>query len=168
MYYLKRFNLETDYQSFNGGDFITPNVSSVEENNKVYYNPKDTSVTFYIREESYTIPYSMTWREAILNPDVVTCNTDVGLYGHMFDSKPDMRCQVDNALYYNPIYIKNEETGEEVEGDGYIYQDSCIDCVHLGGMGCLEEITLTLVYDDNTPVLLNDKINSYNYYLVEL
>lgn len=56
MYYLKRFNLDTDYQSFNGGeDFITPNVSAVEENNKVYYNPKETSVTFYI--ENFLLQY---------------------------------------------------------------------------------------------------------------
>ncbi len=106
----------------------------------------------------------MTWREAILNPNVVTC-ISVDLYGHMFDSKPDMHCQVDNALYYFPIY---DENGEEVESDGYIYQDFCIDCVHIGGIGCLEQTTLTLVNEDNTPVLTNDKINSSNYNLVEL
>lgn len=107
----------------------------------------------------------MTWREAINNPNLVICNSYTGIYGHYFDSKPDMNCHVDITLYYIPIYDENEE---EVEADGYIYQDVCIDCVHLGGMGCLEQITNTLVNDDNTPVLLDDKIKPFNYKLVLL
>ena len=111
MEYLKRFATDADYQSFKGGDFITPNVSTVDETLEVHYNPKDTIVTFYIENLSFTIPHPMTWREAINNPNLVICNSYTGNYGHYFDSKIDMNCQVDNALYYIPIYAEN---GEEV------------------------------------------------------
>ena len=61
MYYLKKFQIDSEYQEFKGGDFITPNVSTVEENNKVYYNPKtilpilDTTglATTFVKNEVY-------------------------------------------------------------------------------------------------------------------
>jgi hypothetical protein len=62
MYYLKRFQIDSEYQEFFvSEDFNTPNVSAVEENNKVYYNPKtilpilDTTglATTFVKNEVY-------------------------------------------------------------------------------------------------------------------
>ena len=39
MWYLKKFSNISDYESFKGGGWITPNVSYIEETNGIYYNP---------------------------------------------------------------------------------------------------------------------------------
>lgn len=43
MKYIKHFKSTSDYLSFNTGeDWLTPNISLIEETNKVYYNKKET------------------------------------------------------------------------------------------------------------------------------
>jgi hypothetical protein len=55
MKYLKLFQKESDYQSFTeNDDFVTPNVSFAQEENKVFYNPKMAEyVTFIINQEGH-------------------------------------------------------------------------------------------------------------------
>ena len=75
MNYLKRFTNDADYQSFKGGDFITPNVSTVEENNKVYYNPLKKLMNVTVKgddmlcigapDTNIIIEEGMTWNEWI-------------------------------------------------------------------------------------------------------
>lgn len=46
MKYLKKFQTNTDYQAFKDGDnWVTPNVSTIEENKSVKYNVKELTFT---------------------------------------------------------------------------------------------------------------------------
>ena len=138
-----------------GGDWITPNVSSIVENTSAKFEPVQIPVIFYIDEESYTIPYPMTWKEVIDNPNFVTCNTDVGDYGHYFDPVPHMNCDTDESLYYN-------------EEDGRILSDYCSECWHVAPNPCRNWVTMYLIDDKDNIVDINHKIKSLKYSLQEI
>ena len=109
-------------------------------------------VNFNIDSYSFTIPYPMTWKEVIDNPNVVICNTDVGIRGHYFNPKPAMTCSVDESLYY-------------IEEDGRILGDYCTQCWHIEPNPCSEQETFCLLDDENNFVNLNDKIKTLRYIL---
>jgi hypothetical protein len=66
MKYLKKFQTNTDYQTFKeSSDWVTPNLSAIEENNSLFYNK--TAIIFYTLETRYNQQTShqalpgMTW-----------------------------------------------------------------------------------------------------------
>lgn len=69
MKYLKYFTNESDYQTFKDSEeYITPNVSYVEEINGVKFNPNVTSVSlieFTVEGTPYQAEEGMTWQEFV-------------------------------------------------------------------------------------------------------
>ena len=63
MKYLKYFKTDVDYQNyFNSGDFVTPNVSYVEDTNIVHYNPYDLIImTSESNPEVMKVCYNQGW-----------------------------------------------------------------------------------------------------------
>ena len=63
MKYLKYFKTDVDYQNyFNSDDFVTPNVSYVEDTNIVYYNPGDLIImTSESNPEVMKVCYNQRW-----------------------------------------------------------------------------------------------------------
>ena len=91
MEYLKSFTTDAEYQQFlGGGDFITPNVSAVEENNKVYYNP----IFFPLpRYNNYDFPLNLnsslygapSEEQKIINKQIASIYKDIyDLYNNKF------------------------------------------------------------------------------------
>lgn len=81
MKYLKKFSTESEYQTFkNGDDWVTPNVSAIEEDNGLFYNeiPKLISFTVYCGGDGFTKEYTaeegMTWEEWINSGKYDTSN----------------------------------------------------------------------------------------------
>ena len=63
MKYLKYFKTDADYQNyFNSDDFVTPNVSYVEDADVVYYNPNDLIImTSESNPEVMKVCYNQGW-----------------------------------------------------------------------------------------------------------
>ncbi len=62
MKYLKYFKTDADYQNyFKSDDFVTPNVSYVEDTNIVYYNPYDLIMTSESNPEVMKVCYNQGW-----------------------------------------------------------------------------------------------------------
>ena len=62
MKYLKYFKTDADYQNyFNSDDFVSPNVSYVEDTNVVYYNPYDLIMTSKSNPEVMKVCYNQGW-----------------------------------------------------------------------------------------------------------
>lgn len=66
MKYLKYFKTDVDYQNyFNSDDFVTPNVSYVEDTNIVHYNPYDLIImTSESNPEVMKVCYNQGWAES--------------------------------------------------------------------------------------------------------
>ncbi len=66
MKYLKYFKTDVDYKNyFNSNDFVTPNVSYVEDTNIVYYNPYDLIImTSESNPEVMKVCYNQGWAES--------------------------------------------------------------------------------------------------------
>lgn len=111
-------------------------------------------VTFYIYDYSYTAPYSMTWKEAIDNPELIICNTYDDYYGNHFIAEPRANCSIDTTLYYN------EDTNE-------IMREFCIDCIHIGLGDCFETKTVYLCDENGNKIMSNQKIKPMNYSFTE-
>lgn len=66
MKYLKYFKTDVDYQNyFNSDDFVTPNVSYVEDTNIVYYKPYDLIImTRESNPKVMEVCYNQRWAES--------------------------------------------------------------------------------------------------------
>lgn len=151
MKYIKKFNNLSDYETFKGGeDWITPNVSSIVENTSAKFEPVQIPVTFYIGDYSYTAPYSMTWKQAIDNPELIISHNNDEYYGNDFIADPGANCNIDTTLYYN------ENTNE-------IMETYCIDCFHVGLGNCLGTENIYLCDENGNKIMSNQKIKPMNY-----
>ena len=66
MKYLKKFNTQTQYESFKGGiDFVLPNVSYITGENSINYTPTPSIITFYIDSSPINALKGMTWAEFV-------------------------------------------------------------------------------------------------------
>lgn len=73
MKYLKKFNTESEYNSFKDSDaFIEPNVSHIKENHSVEYNsnkPKQITYQFDLRDASWEFVADMFYHHQIVYGD---------------------------------------------------------------------------------------------------
>lgn len=141
MKYLKYFEQASAYEAYkNGSDYITPNVSYVEENEGVSYNPL-VLITCQVGTNQYQAREGMTWRQWVdseYNVDNFEirfgklCPYSAGLpeyfYGRNFDSKvPAVNPNVivmDNASNFTTVTVKvnvqSDFGGPQVEMNTFI------------------------------------------------
>lgn len=78
MKYIKKFSTDADYQAFKSStDYIEPNVSAIEENSSVIYEPIKTQVlqSFIIfgssmETKEFNFVEGMTWIDFINTPEL--------------------------------------------------------------------------------------------------
>jgi hypothetical protein len=68
MKYIKRFSKVSDYEAFKGGgEYITPNISLIDDGKRVYsekkVNNEDNLITFTVDGIEYQAEEGMTWKE---------------------------------------------------------------------------------------------------------
>lgn len=68
MKYIKRFSKVSDYETFRGGgEYITPNISLIDDGKRVYsekkVNNESNLITFRINNIEYQAEEGMTWAE---------------------------------------------------------------------------------------------------------
>ena len=111
-------------------------------------------VTFYINDYSYTAPYSMTWKEAIDNRELIISHNDDEYYGNDFIADPGANCSIDTTLYYDEI------TNE-------IMANICENCFHVGVGICRETKTVYLCDENGNRIKPNQKIKPMIYEYTE-
>ena len=118
MEYLKSFTTDADYQAFKGGDFITPNVSAIEDTNIVHYNPAPNTIIFYL-DGAIKYAYSgMTfeeWTNSKFNPKI----EDNGYWEVNVDS---ISFKTPNGYYEGKIaigWLPVSSYDEIIEGQDY-------------------------------------------------
>lgn len=121
MKYLKKFQTNTDYQTFKGGsDWLTPNVSAIEEDNGVFYN-KET-IIFYTVQTIYNIKTNhqalpgMTWNDWI-NSEYYNASSD-GSFTQFSDGT--VRIEDSVLKYSNGEYVYITDT--IIPGETYTYR----------------------------------------------
>lgn len=141
MKYLKYFKTSNEHSTYkNSSDFITPNVSYVEENEGVSYNPL-VLITCKVGNNQYQAREGMTWRQWVdseYNVDNFEirfgnklCPYSAGLpeyfYGRNFDSKvPAVNPNIivmDNASNFLKIKVSvniQSDVGPQVEMNTFI------------------------------------------------
>jgi hypothetical protein len=120
MKYLKKFQTNTDYQTFKGGsDWLTPNVSAIEEDNGVFYN-KET-IIFYTVQTIYNIKTThqalpgMTWNDWV-NSEYYTASSDGYFSNH------DGFVRIEDSILKNSNGESVYMTDTIIPGETYTYR----------------------------------------------
>ena len=151
-----------------GGEYIEPNVSTVEDSNNTHYNPIPMPVTFTITHGTtpylYRIQEPYTWKELLDNVDLVSCEYDKEAYGSLFyDTEyTDNRC---GYFYLRQEYTLTDDN-EEILGEKVVFL-YCLRWTHLAECGCLDDTDNFLyLYDDKgKEVKVTDTVKPITYTL---
>ena len=120
MKYLKYFEQASAYEAYkNGSDFITPNVSYIEESNSIEFNPyviEKNIIHFVLNDINCEAEEGMTFKEWIFS-DYFDINNSYNLYcgysnnirDHITDSEStNIRLLSIEGAAFNPeIYIED-------------------------------------------------------------
>jgi hypothetical protein len=105
MKYLKKFQTDADYQAFKGSDdWVTPNVSVIEETSELAYNPYTKKIiTFIASNLTLQAEEGMTWIEWV-NSKYNTCNAVIG-YNNGSGLRIDIGTTSSNGLSTTDVII---------------------------------------------------------------
>lgn len=108
MKHLKKFQTNADYQAFRGGgDWVTPNVSVIVEDDTIMFEPFADAVsliTFTVHMTEYQTKEGMTWEE--------WCDSEYNVNGFYIDS---------SYVRIDSIYVVDGVTPTDVICNGYQY-----------------------------------------------
>lgn len=126
MEYLKIFSSESDYQTFKeGNDWITPNVSIIEENKGIKYNAKKLAFTLKDGDNG--------------DNGVYVFNLLFNKYGLNYNGTITETITITDTVYengtYNTIKIENTGTGRIYFGEthAYLQPDGYLYSANYGG-----------------------------------
>lgn len=125
MKYLKKFHTNADYQTFKeGDDWVTPNVSTIEEDNGIFYNEILKLISFTLSdgfgEEAirYALP-NTTWADWV--------NTEYNENGTFYVTVNNLSVSMPNTN--NPFSTRLFKGGEAagMAGDDCLSTDVILD-----------------------------------------
>ena len=151
-----------------GGEYIEPNVSTVEDNNGTHYNPIPMPITFTIDSGYDYFPHKIqkayTWKELLDNVNLISFEYDKEAYGTLFYDIEDggNRC---GYFYLRQEYTLTDNY-EEILGEKVVYLN-CSRWTHLTECGCMDDTDNFLyLYDDKgKEVKVTDTVKPITYTL---
>ncbi len=108
MEYLKSFKTDADYQQFlGGGDFITPNVSAIENTDIVYYNPVPEPLLPRYSNYDFPLKAQQSWNEDIHTDNELTImSVFKDIYNMYLEKYPNLF----SIIIYAPEYEEDNLT----------------------------------------------------------
>ena len=111
MQYLKKFQTNDDYQAFKeGDDWVTPNLSAIENDNTIFYEPILILITFTVNDVEYQAEEGMSWTkwcDSKYNVDEFWCNeNNIRInYGSMIQGQTPSDVICDGCTYTLVNYL---------------------------------------------------------------